>query len=165
MLEPKVPFAVIVTFGATEVKETNETVRAMQPHALHTTAIKKKHKEHFDEIKKRKKELKEINSDINDAITEQKNLDTFQSKSISAFSIAITPHLLKAFGEKYSPRTSAGKLELQKDIATLRLAYDNKLPPVSENERELFTSLLQRQKYVMGTSRRALLQITLTNCN
>ena len=72
----------------------------------------KKHKEHFDEIKKRKKELKEINGDINDAITEQKNLDAFQSKSISAFSI----------------------------------------PSVSETERELFTSLLQRQKYVMGTS-------------
>lgn len=114
---------------------------------------KKKHREHFEELRNRKKELKEVNRNINDAVMEQKNLDLFQSKSISAFSIAITPRLLKTFGDKYSPRTSAGKLELQKDIATLRLACNNKIPPVSENERELFTSLLQRQQYVMGTAK------------
>lgn len=135
-----------------EGNQRNGSCNATPCTSYYNCGQKKKHKEHFDEIKKRKKELKEINSDINDAITEQKNLDAFQSKSISAFSIAITPRLLKAFGDKYSPRTSAGKLELQKDIATLRLACDNKIPPVSENERELFTSLLQRQKYVMGTS-------------
>jgi hypothetical protein len=112
---------------------------------------KNKHKEHFDEIKKRKKELKEINRDIDEITTEQKNLDAFQSKSISAFSTSITPRLLKAYGDKYSPRTAKGKLELQRDIATLRLACNNKIPPVSENEREMFSSLLQHQRKAMGT--------------
>ena len=60
--------------------------------------------------------------------------------------------MIKPFGVKYSPRISDGKRELQKDIATLRLACNNEIPPVSENEKELFLSLLKHQNNVMGTT-------------
>lgn len=134
-----------------EGNQRNGSCRAPPCTSYYHCGQKKKHKEHLEEIKKRKKELKEINRDIDDITAEKKNLDAFQSKSISAFSTAVTPRLLKAFGDKYSPRTAKGKLELQRDIATLRLACNNKIPPCSENERDMFSSLLQHQRNVMGT--------------
>ena len=82
---------------------------------------------------------------------EKKNFDSFQSKSISAFSSAVTPRLTKAFPEKYSLTTAQGKLELQKDIATLRLACCNKIPSHADSsDRELFTSLLDKQKEIIN---------------
>ena len=123
---------------------------------------KNKHKEHFEEIRRRKKELKEISREIDAAAMEKKNLETFQSKSISAFSVAVTPRLLKAFVDKYSPRTATGKLELQKDIATLRLACKGKIPPlpVSGSDRDLFSSLLQNQRKEMGIDKHSDLSFT-----
>lgn len=69
---------------------------------------------------------------------EKKNLEAFQSKSILAFATAVTQRLLKAFPEKYSPRTPGGKLALQKDIATLRIDCNNKIPSVADDERNMF---------------------------
>ena len=106
---------------------------------------KKKHPEHFDEIKSAKKKLRDINKEIDSAEVERKNIESFQSKSISAFSSAVTPRLLKAFGDKYSLKTSKGKLILQKDIATLRAACENKIPEQTGNDRQLFTTLLEQQ--------------------
>ena len=82
----------------------------------------------------------------------KKKTDSFQSKSISAFSSAVTPRLAKAFPEKYSLKTAKGKLELQKDIATLRLACANKTPPSvdSISDRQLFTSLLDKQRNILN---------------
>ena len=51
---------------------------------------KKKHSEHFEEIKKRKRELKEVTREIEKVNMEKKNLEAFQSKSISAFATAVT---------------------------------------------------------------------------
>ena len=94
-----------------------------------------------------KKQLKEVQKEIDTVTMEKKNFDSFQSKSISAFSSAVTPRLTKAFPEKYSLKTAQGKLELQKDIATLRLACCNKIPSRADSsDRELFTSLLDKQK-------------------
>ena len=113
---------------------------------------KKKHPEHFEEIRKMKKQLKDLQKEIDTVAMEKKNFDSFQSKSISAFSSAVTPRLAKAFPEKYSLRTAQGKLELQKDIATLRLACANKILPLADSisDRELFTSLLDKQRNVMN---------------
>lgn len=83
---------------------------------------------------------------------EKKNYESFQSKSISVFSSAVAPRLVKAFGEKYSLKTAKGKLELQKDKATLRLARENKIPESlpSQSDRELFASLLEKQRKVIN---------------
>ena len=106
---------------------------------------RKKHPEHFDEIRNSKKQLKDINKEIESAELEKKNIESFHSKSISAFSSAVTSRLLKTFGEKYSLKTSTGKLCLQKDIAALLAACDNKIPDDTGNDRELFTTLLNKQ--------------------
>ena len=150
-------FAGIVIFAGIEVKEIGTMIPVLLPRVHHicTVAKKKKHKEHFDEIKERKKELKDTNREIDNTVLEKKNLDAFQSKSISAFSTAITPRLLKAFGDKYSPRTATGKLELQRDIATLRIACNNQIPPQSENDSDLFSSLLGKQIEYMGINQSA----------
>jgi hypothetical protein len=130
----------------------NDSCKAPPCTSYYHCGQKKKHSEHFEEIKNRKKELKEICREVEKVTLEKKNLDAFQSKSISAFSSAVTPRLCKAFGDKYCPRTSAGKIELQKDIATLRIACNNKIPPRSEteNDRELFISLLENQRKAMN---------------
>ena len=91
-----------------------------------------------------RKKLRDINKEIDSAEVERKNIESFQSKSISAFSTAVTPRLLKAFGDKYSLKTSKGKLILQKDIATLRAACENKIPDQTGNDRQLFTTLLEQ---------------------
>ncbi len=65
---------------------------------------------------------------------EKKYIESFQSKSISAFSSAVTPRLSKAFGDKYSLKTSSGKLVLQKDIATLPAACESKIPEETGND-------------------------------
>ena len=112
---------------------------------------KKKHPEHTEEMRKMKKQLKEVQKEIDTVTMEKKNFDSFQSKSISAFSSAVTPRLTKAFPEKYSLTTAQGKLELQKDIATLRLACCNKIPSRADSsDRELFTSLLDKQKEIIN---------------
>lgn len=112
---------------------------------------KKKHPEHTEEIRKMKKQLKEVQKEIDTVTMEKKNFDSFQSKSISAFSSAVTPRLIKAFPEKYSLKTAQGKLQLQKDIATLRLACCNEIPSRADtSDRELFTSLLDKQKEIIN---------------
>ena len=107
---------------------------------------RKKHSEHFEEIKKRKRELKVSYLWNWKSKHGEKNLEAFQSKSISAFATAVTQRLLKAFPEKYSPRTLGGKLALQKDIATLRIACNNKIPSVADDERNVFLELLEKQR-------------------
>jgi hypothetical protein len=138
MLGPTTSFAEIVTFVDTGVKETETMVHVLLPlYFILPLRPEKKQKEHFDEIKCRKKELKQLSGEIDNIVSEKKNLDAFQSKSISAFSTAVTPRLPKAFADKYYPRTANGKLELQRDIATLRLACDSKIPSQSENDKDL----------------------------
>ena len=118
--------------------------------SYYTCGQKKKHPEHFEEIRNAKKNIKDINKEIDSAEMEKKNIESFQSKSISAFSSALTPRLLKAFGDKYSLKTSSGKLVLQKDITTLRAACENKIPEETGNDRELFTRLLNKQTAKMN---------------
>jgi len=112
---------------------------------------KKKHPEHFEEIRSTKKQLRDVGKEIDNAIFEKKNIEAFQSKSISAFATSITPRLLKVLEDKYNVRTAAGKIALQRDIATLRLACENKVPPFENNDRELFESLLDKQRKKMGS--------------
>ena len=83
---------------------------------------------------------------------EKKSIESFQSKSISAFSSAVTPHHLRAFRDKYSLKTSPGELILQKDLATLRATCKNKIPDETRNDRELLTKLLDKQiRIAIGT--------------
>ena len=127
---------------------------------------KKKHSEHFEEIKKRKRELKEVTREIEKVNMEKKNLEAFQSKSISAFATAVTQRLLKAFPEKYSPRTPGGKLALQKDIATLRIDCNNKIPSVADDERNMFLELLEKQRQLSALEINPIsVQIHSSNCN
>lgn len=58
----------------------------------------------------------------------------------------MTQRLPKAFPEKYSPRMPGGKLALQKDITTLRMACNNKIPYVADDERNMFLELLKKQR-------------------
>ena len=110
---------------------------------------KKKHHEHTEEIRKMTKQLKDPQKEIDTVTMEKKNFDSLQSKSISAFSSAVTPPLTKAFPEKYLLKMAQGKLGLQKDIATLTLACSNKIPSwAATSDRELFTSLLDKQKNI-----------------
>lgn len=92
-----------------------------------------------------------------------KNLEAFQSKSILAFATAVTQRLLKAFRDKYSPRTLGGKVALQKDIATLQIACNNKIPSVSDNERNMFLTLLEKQRSAQEMNPVSVIQ--LSNCN
>ena len=127
---------------------------------------KKKHSEHFEEIKKRKRELKGVTREIEKVNMEKKNLEAFQSKSISAFATVVTQRLLKAFPEKYSPRTPGGKLALQKDIATLRIACNNKIPSVADDERNMFLELLEKQRQLSALEMNPVsVQIHSSNCN
>ena len=127
---------------------------------------KKKHSEHFEEIKKRKRELKGVTREIEKVNMEKKNLEAFQSKSISAFATAVTQRLLKVFPEKYSPRTPGGKLALQKDIATLRIACNNKIPSVADDERNMFLELLEKQRQLSALEMNPVsVQIHSSNCN
>ena len=79
----------------------------------------------------------------------KRKTSNLSSRSLSQH---VTPRLVKAFGEKYSLTTAKGKLDLQKDIATLRLACENKIPQTSpsQSDRELFTSLLEKQRKVIN---------------
>ena len=130
----------------------NDKCKAPSCTSFYSCGLKKKHPEHFEELRKMKKRLKDIDKEIDGVGMEKKNFESFQSKSISAFSAAVTPRLVKAFGEKYSLKTANGKLDLQKDIATLRLACDNKIPETSpsQSDREMFTSLLEKQRKVIN---------------
>ena len=78
--------------------------------------------------------------------TNKSSLEAFQSKSVSAFVTAVTPRLLKAFPDKYNTTTTSGKILLQKDLATLRIACNNKIPSPSADERQYFTELLDKQQ-------------------
>lgn len=130
----------------------NDKCKAPSCTSFYSCGLKKKHPEHFEELRKMKKRLKDIDKEIDGVGMEKKNFESFQSKSFSAFSAAVTPRLVKAFGEKYSLKTANGKLDLQKDIATLRLACDNKIPETSpsQSDREMFTSLLEKQRKVIN---------------
>lgn len=127
---------------------------------------RKKHSELFEEIKKRKRELKVSYLWNWKSKHGEKNLEAFQSKSISAFATAVTQRLLKAFPEKYSPRTLGGKLALQKDIATLRIACNNKIPSLADDERNVFLELLEKQRQLRALEMNPVsVQIHSSNCN
>lgn len=74
--------------------------------------------------------------------------------------------MFKAFPEKYSPRTLGGKLALQKDIATLRIACNNKIPSVADDERNVFLELLEKQRQLRALEMNPVsVQIHSSNCN
>ena len=78
----------------------------------------------------------------------------------------VTQRLLKAFPEKYSPRTPGGKLALQKDIATFRIACNNKIPSVADDERNMFLELLEKQRQLSALEMNPVsVQIHSSNCN
>lgn len=54
--------------------------------------------------------------------------------------------MAKAFPDRYDTRTAAGKIKLQKDIATIRIACNNKIPAGSTSDRSLFLELLKKQQ-------------------
>ncbi len=107
---------------------------------------RKKHAEHFDEIKNLKKRHKALKEELDTVDKNKKNLAAFESKTISAFSVAVTGRLLKAFPDRYDTKTATGKIKLQKDIATIRMASNNKVPPVSLDDRVMFMEMLEKQQ-------------------
>ena len=107
---------------------------------------RKKHPEHFEEIKKLSKRRKQLTEKLDILDKNKKHLAAFESKTISAFTTAVTGRLAKAFPDRYDTRTAAGKIKLQKDIATIRIACNNKVPAVSTNDRSLFLELLEKQQ-------------------
>ena len=102
----------------------------------------KKPPEHFDEVRRLTRHRKQLKSEVDILDKNKKNLAAFQSKSISAFTTAVTSHLIKAFPDRYDPRTATGKIKLQKDIASIRIACNNKIPNVSSNERYYYSYFL-----------------------
>ena len=114
--------------------------------SYYTCRQNKKHPEHFEQIRNLTKRQKQLNSEIATLNTNKSSLEAFQSKSVSAFVTAVTPRLIKAFPDKYNTTTTSGKILLQKDLATLRIACNNKIPIPSMDERRYFTELLDKQQ-------------------
>lgn len=108
----------------------------------------KKHPEHFEEIRTLTKRCKQLKSEIDILSKDRQNLVAFQSKSISAFTTAVTNRLLKAFPDRYDPRTAIGKIKLQKDIVTIRMACNGKIPNFTSvtDDRDQFLDLLEEQQ-------------------
>jgi hypothetical protein len=79
------------------------------------------HPEHLDEVRNIKKQVKGLTKEVDNLKSEKKNVVAFQSRSISAFATA-------AFPDKYSLKTASGKLDLQKDMAKLRMVCHSKAP-------------------------------------
>ena len=77
---------------------------------------KKKHPEHFEEIRTLTKRCKQLKQEIEILKQDKQNLVAFESKSISAFTTGVTNRLIKAFPDRYNPRSAIGKIKLQKDI-------------------------------------------------
>ncbi|CAB3988626.1 Hypothetical predicted protein [Paramuricea clavata] len=120
--------------------------------SYYTCGQNKKHPEHFEQIRNLTKKRKQLNSEVETLSTNKRSLEAFQSKSVSAFVTTITPRLLKAFPDRYNTTTTSGKILLQKDLATLRIACNNKIPIPSMNEREYFTELLENQQKLVTAS-------------
>ena len=85
-------------------------------------AKKKKHPEHFEEIKKLTKQRKKLSEQLDTFDKNKKNLAAFESKTISAFTTAVTGRLVRAFPDCYDR---------------------NKVPAVLTNDRSLFLELLK----------------------
>jgi hypothetical protein len=115
---------------------------------------KKKHPEHFEELCTLMKRCKQLNSEIDILRQDKQNLVAFESKSISAFTTAVTNRLIKAFPDRYSPRTAIGKIKLQKDIVTIRLACNGKIPNFSTvtDDRIIFKIYLENSEVVLPKS-------------
>ena len=105
-----------------------------------------KHPEHFEQIKRLNKRRTKLAEVLDTIEKNKKNLAAFESKTISAFTTAVTGRLVKAFPDRYDTRTAAGKIKLQKDIATIRIACSNEVPAVSTNDRYMFLELLEKQQ-------------------
>ena len=109
---------------------------------------KKTHPAHFEEIRTLTKRCKQIKSEIEILRQDKQNRVAFELKSISAFTAVITNRLIKAFPDRYDPRTAFGKIKLQKDIVTIRLACNGKIPnftTVTDN-RDYFLGVLEEQR-------------------
>ena len=107
---------------------------------------RKKHPEHFEEVNSLKKRRKQLKERLDALEKNRKNLAAFESKTISAFTIAISSRLLKAFPGQYDTKTATGKIKLQKDISTIRIACKNKIPAVSVDDRSMFLNMLEKQQ-------------------
>ena len=114
--------------------------------SYYTCGQNKKHTEHFEQIRNLTKNQKQLNSEIETLNTSKSSLEAFQSKSVCAFVTAVTPRLLKVFPDRYNTTTTSGKILLQKDLATLRIACSNKIPSPSMDQRQYFTELLEKQR-------------------
>ena len=106
---------------------------------------KKKHPQHFAEIKRVKKSYAKLT-----VLKLKSKTSNHSDQSISAFSSAVTPRFLNAVGDKYSLKSSKGKLISHKDLGTLQAACENKIPDQTGNDRELFTTLLDQQMAKMN---------------
>ena len=107
---------------------------------------RRKHPEHFEGVKNLKKRRKQLKEELDALEKNRKNLATFESKTISAFTIAVSGRLHKAFPDQYDTKTAKGKIKLQKDIATIRIACNNKVPAVSIYDRSMFLKMLEKQQ-------------------
>ena len=109
---------------------------------------KKKHPEHFEEIRTLTKRCKQLKQEIEILKQDKQNLVAFESKSISAFTTAVTNRLIKAFPDRYNLRSAIGKIKLQKDIVTIRLACNDKIPIFTTvgDDRNQFLKLLEEQQ-------------------
>ena len=106
------------------------------------------HPEHFEEIRTLTKRCKQLKQEIEILKQDKQNLVAFESKSISAFTTAVTNRLIKAFPDRYNLRSAIGKIKLQKDIVTIRLACNGKIPIFTTvgDDRNQFLKLLEEQQ-------------------
>ena len=115
---------------------------------------KKKHPEHFEEIRTLTKRCKQLKQEIEILKQDKQNLVAFESKSISSFTTIVTSRLIKAFPDRYNPRSAIGKIKLQKDIVTIRLACNGKIPIFTTvgDDRNQFLNCLKNSKIVLTKS-------------
>ncbi|XP_070560458.1 uncharacterized protein [Ptychodera flava] len=111
----------------------------------------------FAKVARLKEEESKKTREIREKESQLKQLEDFQSKTISAFSIAIGSRLTRAFPEVYNPKTQSGKVELQRDLTILREAYGNnvnKIPvhvDVASDRAEFSKILNEKKKKLYGS--------------
>ena len=93
-------------------KETKTRLLAKTHHAfsMYRAGNTKKHPKHFEEIKKLSKRRKQLTEKLDILDKNKKHLAAFESKTISAFTTAVTGRLTKAFPDRIETSLRVGKM-------------------------------------------------------
>lgn len=95
-------------------------------------------------LMQKEKALKALDEKIRLKSKELDQLTEFAEKSQVNFVRNVRPRLQRLFPNKYKGKD--GMQQLLRDIRYMKIAVDGKIPPVSDDDRENFRSLIQKGK-------------------